>query len=222
MSKLGDIVRACPIRHWTARYLYDRFKLFLYEIKHPDYPWLTPLAIEILSSWFRKTDSGLEYGCGRSTLWFARHVAQLTSVEHNHLWYKVTKKKLAEYNINNVKPTFCRLIQNSRSDKLDYIRIADSFSDGSLDFVLVDAMFRDECALAVLKKIRSGGLLIIDNINWYLPSTSNAPNSRTRQDGPASQNWALLSELLKEWRCIWTSNGVFDTAIYVKPCPSVC
>jgi predicted O-methyltransferase YrrM len=198
--------------------LYNRFKLFLYEIKHPDYPWLTPLAIEILSNWLRKTDSGLEYGCGRSTLWFARRVAQLTSVEHNHLWYKVTKKKLAEYNINNVNLTFCRLIQNSRSDKLDYIRIADSFPDGSLDFVLVDGMFRDDCALAVLRKIRAGGLLIIDNVNWYIPSTSSSPNSRTARDGPASQKWELLSELLKEWRYMWTSNNVTDTAIFIKPC----
>ena len=138
-------------------------------------------------------------------------------MEHNHLWYRATEKKLAEHNINNVNLIFCRLNQDSRSDKLDYIRTANSFRDDSLDFVLVDAMFRDECALAVLEKIRAGGLLVIDNVNWYIPSTSNSPCSRTIKDGHASQKWKLVSRLLEEWRCIWTSNNVTDTAIFIKP-----
>jgi len=221
MSKLGDIVRACPIRHWTARYLYDRFKLFLYEIKHSDCPWLAKQTNEILQSWLKKTDAGLEWGSGRSSIWFARRVARLVSVEHDPIWYRNVKTLIQKYNITNAEIYLCEVHPNEEINN-PYMEITDNFPDNCLDFVLVDGIFRSECALRVLKKIKPCGLLIIDNINWYLPSTSNAPNSRTRQDGPASQSWTLLSELLKEWRCIWTSNGVFDTAIYVKPCPSVC
>lgn len=219
IGKLIDAMRIHAFRHWTPRYLYNRFKLFLYETKHTDHPWLTQQANAILSSWLRKTDVGLEWGSGRSTIWFAKRIANLTSVEHNHTWYKKVKKKLEKCNIANTN-VYCHEIspEYEKIENNPYVKIADNFPDNSLDFVLVDDIFRSECALKVLRKIKPGGLLIIDNINWYLPSTSSAPNSRTDVTGPASKRWGLLAGLLKGWRCVWTTNGVTDTAIWIKPC----
>ena len=212
-------MRIRAFHHWTPRYLYNRFKLFLYEIKHPNHPWLPQQANAILSSWLRKTDVGLEWGSGRSTIWFAKRAAHLTSVEHDPIWYEKVKKDLANANVTNTK-VYCDKtpLKDEEIENNPYVKIADNFLDNSLDFVLVDGIFRSECALRVLRKIKLGGLLIIDNVNWYLPSTSSAPNSRTEQNGAASQRWELLAELLKGWRCIWTSNGVTDTAIWIKPC----
>jgi hypothetical protein len=88
---------------------------------------------------------------------------------------------------------------------------------GPFDLIIVDDLYRDHCALSAIEYLRPGGLLLIDNINWYLPSRSVSPVSRRQEDGPASPLWAEFSDRVQAWRQIWTSNGVTDTAIWVKP-----
>jgi hypothetical protein len=68
-----------------------------------------------------------------------------------------------------------------------------------------------------MPKLKPGGLLVIDNVNWYLPSRSRAPNSRTPALGPHGAVWTDIARELARWRSIWTSSGVWDTAIFVKP-----
>ena len=207
---LISAVRSRAYFHWSPQYLHNRFKLYLYEITHPDYPWLTQQANEFLSNWIRKIYVGFEWGSGRSTVWLAKRCKHLTSVEHNLLWYEKVAKRLSDHNLTNVDLVFAK-------DKTSYVGTIEKFKDFSLDFVLVDGKYRDECTLRALRKIKPGGLLIIDNINRYLPSTSKSPGSRTWQDGLASPSWKTIFKILKEWRCFWTSNGVTDTAIYIKP-----
>ena len=98
-----------------------------------------------------------------------------------------------------------------------YPQVVDEMLDSSLDFALVDGIYRDYCAVDVVDKIKPGGVLIIDNVNHYLPSDSFAPNSRSYKQGPISGLWGKFLEIIKDWRCIWTSNGVSDTAFYYKP-----
>ena len=88
--------------------------------------------------------------------------------------------------------------------------------DQSLDFALVDGVYRDNVALFLLPKIRSGGMLIIDNVNWYLPSLTTSPASLRLPAAPATAAWEQVAAELAGWRRIWTSNGVWDTAIFVR------
>lgn len=173
MEMFADAMRSRAFYHWSSQYLYNRIKLFLYEIRHPDYPWLTQRANEILSHLIKKNHIGFEWGAGRSTLWFARRCKHLTSVEDNPYWYEKVYAALRKFNITNCDLVFAK-------DKETYISLIDSFEDGSLNFVLVDGLYRDECAIRSLRKIRAGGLLIIDNINWYIPSSSKSPCSRKK------------------------------------------
>ncbi len=184
---------------------------------HPSFPWFTSQANAILSSRLQKTHSGLEWGSGRSTLWFAKRVAGLTSVEHDPIWYQKTLSSLKDNNITNVNYLLYETKDDKQNDKhFSYISVVDKFHDNSLDFIVVDGVFRDECALRSLDKLKPGGLIIIDNINRFFSSASISPNSRTYKMGYASQNWELLSNRLKNWRWIWTTNGIWDTAIFIK------
>ena len=99
-----------------------------------------------------------------------------------------------------------------------YVKVTDTFDPNSLDFCLVDGVLRDFCALRSIDKLRPGGLLVIDNVNWYLPSGSYSPNSRTFTQGPVSPVWKDVEQRLSDWRRIWSSSGVTDTAIFFKPC----
>ncbi len=206
-------------RHLTSRYIVNRFKELIYHRKHPTHPWLTESANLILKSYLKDSDVGLEFGSGRSTLWFAQRVSALTSVEHNPIWYNKITKMLEENGNSNV--TYL-LFENDRGEgegyDSEYVQVINRFSKDSLDFVLIDGIYRSACVNMVLEKIRPGGLLVIDNVNWYLPRESVALHSRTFEQGPASPEWSECLDMMKRWRCIWTSSGVTDTALYIKPC----
>jgi hypothetical protein len=210
-------------QHWTPRYIYKRIGLLLYEKRHPDYPWLTEKAIRLLDNLLRLSDVGLEWGSGRSTLWFARRVGHLTSVEHDPAWYKSINTRIKEAGVANVTYLLREAkeedeqYQKEVSKNNPYVNVVNRFPKNSLDFVLVDGIFRRECAYQVQKKIRPGGILVVDNANWFLPCVSFAPNSRSMETGPASAQWGLFLTLVVGWSCTWTTNGVFDTAIWIKP-----
>jgi predicted O-methyltransferase YrrM len=98
----------------------------------------------------------------------------------------------------------------------DYVQAARLLDDQSIDFALVDGLYRDNVTLVVLPKIKPGGMLIIDNVNWFLPSLTLSPNSRRPSQVPATAAWERVAAELADWRRIWTSSGVWDTAIFVK------
>lgn len=210
------------IKHWTPRYIADRINLWVYERKFPDRPWLTRTATDILTDYLKETDIGLEFGSGRSTLWFSKRVSKLISVEHDPIWYEKVKNQLSENKFTNCSYHLCPSEANNMSedDAFDtaYVHVAREVKDNSLDFALVDGKYRSACAITLIEKIRPAGILIIDNINWYLPRNTFSPESRNLKDGPASANWARFQMIITNWRCIWTSNGIFDTVIYFKPC----
>ncbi len=172
--------------------------------------------IDILETWLRPNDVGLEFGSGRSTIWLARRIKQLTSVENDPGWYTKVKELLQEAGGEDLAD---RVDYHLCEGELDYINIAKSMKTNSLDFCLIDGTARDHCALASLDKLKPGGILVIDNIDRYIPKEkpSFAPNSRSLEEGYASSDWRIVGEQLKNWRGIWTSNGVTDTALWVRP-----
>lgn len=206
------------LQHRTPRYIYHRARQLAYERGHGDAPWLTPAAIRLLGTLLRAADRGLEFGSGRSTFWFARRTLALTSVEHDQEWHERVSAQLRTQGLSNVDYILAPGDQPmERGGESAYARTALAFPNESLDFALVDGHYRDYSAKFVLPKIKPGGMLIIDNVNWYLPCHSKAPHSRTAALGPITPVWAEVGQELASWRSIWTSSGVWDTAIFIKP-----
>lgn len=109
----------------------------------------------------------------------------------------------------------------SESSNSEYVNVARMQADCSLDFVLVDGACRDYCAAESLSKIKHGGILVIDNINWFIPRpkdvSSTSPASLLYGEQYASETWAEVGRQVLTWRYFWTSNGVTDTALFQKP-----
>lgn len=205
--------------HWSPRYIRDRVMEMLYQKAFPDHPWMTKDANKILDSLLRPDDVGLEFGSGRSTLWFARRVRHLISIERNPVWYGKINEKLQSQGIGNVKYIYnVQDNDESKRSPVAYAAIFDEIQDSSLDFVLIDGLFRGLCAGHAIRCVKPGGMIIIDNVNWYLPSDSRAPRSLKSNAAPTS-DWTDFYETTNTWRRIWTTSGVTDTAIYFKPCP---
>jgi len=152
-------------------YLARRAAYELYVRRHPDEPWLTPPAIAFLDRELPRDGLGLEWGSGRSTVWFGDRLARLVSVEMDAGWFETVSAKVVDMpsvDLHHVplehpreEPTHPHYDRMPR-----YVSVIDEFPPESLDFVLVDGHYRQACVLAALSKLRPGGLLAVDNTDW--------------------------------------------------------
>jgi len=196
---------------------------------YPEDPSLTPRATSVLGSLLRLDDTGAEWGSGNSTRWFARRTAHLTSFETAGPYYEEVSARLRQAGLTNVD---YRLIPFEYQDdeeamhRSDWVLAAHAFADESLDFALVDSAPRGCLCAAVVPKLKRGGLLILDDANWYLPPPPNmrppapgtvsvslgAPGSRS----PNSRCWPAFISMTSGWRRHWSSNGIQMTLILFK------
>jgi len=205
------------IGHWTPRYVVNRVAWYFYERRNMDKPWLTPRATELLTELLLPTDTGIEWGSGRSTAWFAKRLKHLTSIENNRQWYDMVTKRLAEQNLKNVTYHFAPSPPEDHGARnSQYVTLSSSIPDRSLGLALVDGVAREHCTEAIIPKIAPGGLLVIDNANWFFDHPTHSPTSRVGK-GPSNEVWARTAETLSSWRLIWTTQGISDTGIWIRP-----
>ena len=194
-----------PRSHWTPRYLADRAAVALHERRHPADPWLVPAAVDLIGQWLRPGDVVIAWGAGRSTAWFLAHGARVRAVEHHQGWADQVRRDAG------TKPL--ELAVADPDDRDAYVGAHPDLDH--VDVALVDGIHRDGCALRALDLVRPGGLLVIDNIERYLPSSSRGPEA-IGPGGPAD-GWEAVAEALAGWRGWWWSSGVTDTAVWVRP-----
>lgn len=204
-----------PRRHWTPRYVLDRVQLALYQRRHPQHPWLTRAMIEWLEPRLQPEHTLVEFGSGRSTLWFAKRVGRVASCEHHRAWHAEVSRQLREAGLTNVN------YLHVPEDPGGYVASAglalQEIGERLADVILVDGIYRDHCAVWALDHIRAGGLIIVDNVNWFLPSRSRAPRSIPEGAPAKTSRWRRFAAVVAGWDCVWTSDGVTDTAAFRAP-----
>jgi hypothetical protein len=77
----------------------------------------------------------------------------------------------------------------------------------------VDGIDRDVCCYNVLSKLKKRSILIIDNINWYIPFKSESPHS-TKNYQPNSK-WELIFKKLNKCKKIIFDDGISCTMIVI-------
>ena len=199
---------------WTPRYAADRIRTAWYHHRHPELPWLTRAANERLLALTGPQDTVLEFGSGRSTLFFARRCARVESVEHNAEWWKkVTAMLEAEGLAGKAR------VQLALHPESSYAEAARGFADATFTVVLVDGIRRADCVEEALPKLKPGGWLVLDNINRHIPNTCRGPGSVRAWDmsDPEHRKWKLFADATSAWPREWTTNGVSDTLLLMKP-----
>jgi hypothetical protein len=217
------------IGHWTPRYLSRRIRAILHARLHPEDPSLTPQATSVLASLLRPSDIGAEWGSGNSTRWFARRTAYLTSFESAGPYYDEVRASLLQAGLTNVDYGLIPFEHQDDEDAMhrsDWMRAAHSFADESLDFALVDSAPRGCLCAAVVPKLKRGGLLILDNANWYMPpppevgpaapGTVSVPLGVPGSRVPNSRCWPAFASMTSGWRRHWSSDGIQMTLILFK------
>lgn len=161
-----------------------------FERNNPDAPWFVPDAIPYIEQRLRPDSVGFEWGCGRSTLWFARRVGRLTSVEGRPSWLTEVARQVDAAGLGDrVRLVLAEVTTEYAFVPAEVERYAgaiDSVADASLDFIVVDGHFREACLEHVGRKLRPGGMLVIDNSEVVSSTTLAAlmtPDSRVWNNG---------------------------------------
>jgi SAM-dependent methyltransferase len=218
--------------HWTPQYLRYRLQAAIRAALRPEEPSLTPQAVRELDRRLTHDMVGVEWGSGNTTRFFARRTRHLTSFETDTSYYHWVAGTLRAEGLDNVD---YRLIPHDFEGEDDeeemhrnpVVVAADRFADESFDYALIDSAPRGCLSWRIATKIKPGGLLILDNANWYLPPPVTlrpvAPGSVSHVLGtPGSvvthhECWPAFARLTTNWTALWSSNGVQMTLVLIKP-----
>jgi hypothetical protein len=158
-------------------------------------PWITFRARHFLKQLLQKNMHIFEYGAGGSSLFFARYVSSVITVEHDEAWLEQVRKVMKTEKMINwqgylVAPQ--EKAENAIADPSDpdayvsadeqykmysfkqYATFINQYADESFDIVFVDGRSRPSCVKHALPKVKKGGYLILDNSDqvYYLKKTS--------------------------------------------------
>jgi hypothetical protein len=135
--------------------------------ENPAAPWFAQNAIPFIESLLNLDQTVFEWGSGRSTIWFAKRTKHVTSVEARESWFNDVKKIINEQGLS--EKVDLRLAKISSEHNYDskevenYASQIDRFSNHHFDIVIVDGHVRVECLAHAVKKVKPGGILILDN-----------------------------------------------------------
>ena len=121
-----------------------------------DIPWFCYPAIEYLEELDISEKTVFEYGSGHSSRYWARRAKNVISVDQNPEWYEKGRENLAS------NQTI--ILQEDEQNYANEIK-----RHGTFDIIVIDGAFwRLSCALAVEGRLNKGGVIILDNSEWYV------------------------------------------------------
>lgn len=116
-------------------------------------PWFTYPCIDFLSQRLNINLNVFEFGSGNSTLFFAKKVKSIYSVEHNTEWFNKINTSLPD----NSKLTH---VESNSSDQ--YIEPF-KMGEEKFDIIIVDGIFRNECLIESINRLTEQGIIILDD-----------------------------------------------------------
>jgi hypothetical protein len=116
-------------------------------------PWITYPAIEFIRSRISREMSVFEYGSGGSTIWWAKQVREVISVEHDRLWFE----KVGANPLPNVTAYQIDLVYGGA-----YSQKIQEF-DHRFEVVVVDGRDRVNCLRNCIQALKATGVVILDN-----------------------------------------------------------
>lgn len=115
-------------------------------------PWLTYSFLDFIAGRLNKDLSLFEYGAGNSTLYFAKYIKYIKSIENNKEWYQKIKSRLP----GNVDIAYVSLSEKAYENAILQETI-------SYDIVLVDGRQRVACVKNSVAKLSDCGVIILDD-----------------------------------------------------------
>jgi predicted O-methyltransferase YrrM len=134
-------------------------------------------VIDFLSEALHSDHAVFEFGSGGSTLFFARRVKRVVSVENDVVWHRMVTEAAKRRGITNLDCQF-HPIDSTKPETFAGLSYFQALAAGEFDIVVVDGfcdyenarngMLRQIAFDRAVSQVRPGGLIIVDDI-WMFP-----------------------------------------------------
>lgn len=116
-------------------------------------PWCTYSFIKFIEPRLKKDFTVFEYGSGNSTIWYAKRVKQIISVENDEDWFKVVSKLLPVnakliYIKSDIDGEYCRSIINQNN---------------KFNIIIIDGRDRINSIKFSVNQLTDDGIIVFDN-----------------------------------------------------------
>jgi len=138
----------------------------------PGLPWISYDAQRILARFLTGDSEVLEFGSGKSTLWYARHAGHVVSIEDDAAWFASVKAELGS--ISGIDYRFA-------PEPAAYVALA---PDKPYDLIMIDGSWREDCARFAVEHLKPGGMIYLDN-------SDKGPNMQVTGDIPKARAFLL-------------------------------
>ena len=123
-------------------------------------PWYTYPAFEYLNQLDFQDKDIFEYGAGNSSLFWANKARSVISIESDKEWYVSLK--------NKIKPNQKLLLMEEEQDYVNSI-----YKDQKkYNVIVIDGVHRLSCSKVAVQCLAPGGLIILDNSDWFPKTTT--------------------------------------------------
>lgn len=164
----------------SARWVRSLFSIYdSNDMVSLDTPWWTYAAIKTVERFLVDRNGAaevFEFGAGASTVWLAKRVATVVSVEHDAGFMASMEKTFSQH--DNVRVMLvpprqatgvASEIRSQRkgyrsSDFTDYVASIDQIK-GEFDVIIIDGRARSACLAAAVTRLSPGGIIVFDNSN---------------------------------------------------------
>ncbi len=135
-------------------------------------PWFSYAAIDFLEKYLKPDMKVAEYGSGGSTIFFARRVRSVFSIEDNRQWYEMVTRRLAEKKLTNATLKLCPF-DFKNAVGFEQSAYLNALPQEPFDVVVVDGseewtQVRPACFAKAEAQVKRGGMIIVDD-SWRYP-----------------------------------------------------
>ncbi|KAA5535419.1 hypothetical protein FYK55_28525 [Roseiconus nitratireducens] len=109
-------------------------------------PWMASEEVDTIEAMLRPHWHVLEYGSGGSTVWFARRVKRVTSIEHDRGWVRRAASLPANVDLRLVPPQWKLQRRFGPAEPGQFASYVAAADDIAPQFVLIDGRARVACA----------------------------------------------------------------------------
>jgi len=132
-------------------------------------PWFSYAATDFLDTFLERHMTAFEYGSGGSTVFLAKRIKSVISVEDNPTWSDLVSRRLKDNGLTNVTLKLHRFdVKNPVGfDTSDYLR---ALPDEKFEVIIIDASEelcpdRPICFRHAEERVKPGGIIVLDD-SW--------------------------------------------------------
>lgn len=147
-------------------------------------PWFSYAAIDFLEEFLQPQMTVCEYGSGGSTIFFARRVKSVFSIEDNERWYELVLARLRQVGLENVTLVL-RPFDFKKAQGFQHSGYLHAIPDSRFDVIVIDGseewtQVRPICFEKAESRIKRGGIIVVDDSWRYTALRQNHHAQRVK------------------------------------------